>query len=158
MTVAATLPAASVQAPKQRLTAAQRKERGGTFRVEVGVHFGNGPPGCECDDCATSGGRGHVYRAREANDLPDWTGDLIESAVDLCARFNQEPNSRKFSRVQEAAAPQVVEKLVEKFVDFDEMSLAELRDFAAGEEIELSDGCDTKPKVLAAIRASRKRS
>lgn len=103
-------------------------ERPGKFRVLVGSHLAAGPEGCGCDDCAR--GLDHVYesyathlgRVREANrnrpageppmkNIPpqEYTGDVIDSPVDLVARFNTPPNSIKFERwgetpLHEAAA------------------------------------------------------
>lgn len=92
-------------------------ERPGKFRVLVGSHLGAGPDGCPCDDCAR--GLDHVYesyathlgRVREANrtrapgeppmkNIPpqEYTGDIVDSPVDLAARFNTPPFSIKFER------------------------------------------------------------
>lgn len=77
--------------------AAPRKDtQGGWFRVLVGDHIADGPPGCTCTDCVKSGGKNHRYIARaynlktgEALDDPDYTGDLVYSpTVDLCEQHN----------------------------------------------------------------------
>jgi hypothetical protein len=89
-------------------------ERGGTFRILIGEHLDQGPPGCECDDCLSSKGKNHRYRARRteavktrqgffAKDGDDYDGDLVESDQDLEARFNAGPFSRKFERVNSIA-------------------------------------------------------
>jgi hypothetical protein len=89
-----------------------RDEQGGRFRVMQGIHLGEGPPGCDCDGCLTSGGHSHVYEsvpafaARSRASLrmkPDevqkalegYTGDLVDSLQDLEKRFGSE----KFRRL-----------------------------------------------------------
>jgi len=89
------------------------REEGGTFRVLVGVHLTDCPPGCECAGAPHN----HAYRARRAQafraggkdypaDPPDYDGDVFESASDLAVR-----DSVKFARVgpaprAEAATPE----------------------------------------------------
>lgn len=77
----------------------------------------------------------------------------VESDVDLEKKFGR----AKFARLQEDSPPRVVEKRVP--VDYEEMSLEELRAFAAEEEIELpADAGADKRRVIAAVRAARKRT
>ena len=82
------------------------REEGGTFRVLVGVHLADCPPGCECDGAPHD----HAYRARRDRDIrhggklypadpPDYDGDTFESAADLAKR-----DPVKFARVARAAA------------------------------------------------------
>lgn len=92
--------------PSERRPRFLRHEEPGYFRVLVGVHFGDGPPGCDCDACATSNGKNHVYRARRAfatKDQPadpeDYAGDVLYSEQDLERRCNQGSFSRKFERI-----------------------------------------------------------
>lgn len=93
-------PATTVRKPRH-----YRDEVGGKFRIVVGVHFGDGPPGCDCDACYNSDGKNHVYEARGATHKqiypPEYTGDIIESKQDLCARYNAGPHAVKFERVYE---------------------------------------------------------
>ena len=83
------------------------REEGGTFRVLVGVHLADCPPGCECDGAPHN----HAYRARRDRsirhggkdypaDPPDYDGDTFESAADLARR-----DPVKFARVERPAAP-----------------------------------------------------
>ncbi len=87
----------------QRLKQDRRAERGGTFRIIVGLHLGQGPVGCDCDQCKYGNSANHNYRARGKNDPEDYTGDIIETPVDLCARFNAGPSATKYERVHENA-------------------------------------------------------
>lgn len=51
------------------------RRAGGLFRILVGIHFGDGPVGCRCEDCE----RDEMY-------LPDKAGqmDALREAVDTC--------------------------------------------------------------------------
>ena len=149
-----------------------RNERGGKFRVLVGAHIDNGPPGCECDECSVSDGKNHLYRQRDAKDPPAWAGDIIETTADLEMRFNAGPYSRKFERVREDA-PAVVghvwdqaKETLEQFtarmnkvnapkpsLNLDAMALKDLQQLAADEEIDLK-GAKTKEEAVKVIKAS----
>lgn len=78
------------------------QEVGGTFRIRVGDCLEDGPAGCECDGCLTSGGKNHRYRARhfhphtgEPMDPPEYDNDIIETPRDLVQRHG----GSKFERV-----------------------------------------------------------
>lgn len=135
-----------------------RDEQGGTFRVLVGIHFGDGPTGCQCDDCVLSNGKNHVYRARNDRrignqdaDPPGYSGDIIVSKQDLCRRFNQEPFSRKFERVFDAAPATPIGSVEREWGNLDTMSVKDLQDLAAAEEID-TKGAKTKEDLIKAIR------
>ena len=145
-----------------------RDEVGGVFRVLVGVHFDDGPPGCDCDYCFKSEGKNHRYRARrmmrvrEGNTFfdPDpegYTGDLVTTLLDLEKRHNQGSFSRKFERVIQAAVPppappaphwQPSDSLLEA------MSFKDVQDYAAAEEIDLR-GATSKAEALKVVKANR---
>jgi hypothetical protein len=79
------------------------QEVGGTFRIRVGDHLDDGPPGCECDGCLTSGGKNHRYRARryhphtgEPMDPPEYDNDIVESPRDLVARCGNSKMERVY--------------------------------------------------------------
>lgn len=92
--------------------AAATKEavRGGVYKLLIGIHFGDGPEGCECKGCAAGNRANHAFeaydtyarRCKQEGTVPvseaKYTGDLIESAVDLEKRFNSF-GSKKFERV-----------------------------------------------------------
>ena len=87
------------------------------YRILVGEYLGNGPAGCKCSACETSGGKNHRYKAavlvRNSLCNPDtlqpitvdnpYTGDIIDTNSDL-DKFNCGPYSRKFERVAETTA------------------------------------------------------
>jgi hypothetical protein len=143
----------------------RRKEKGGLFKLLVGVHFGPGPAGCECDDCAKGVvvesrnakgeierkevfGTNHTYQARP-NGVPEseWTNDLIRSDQDLEARYNQGEYSRKFARViegvQQAAEP--------PSFPLERMKIAQLLAVAEAEGVDLK-GATKKEDIISAIQ------
>jgi len=131
------------------------------FRLIAGSHVGMGPKGCQCDRCqfdrdAIKQGvppKGHIYER----------GDIIESKSDLCLHFNA-PRAIKFERVDPSgrpvhdAAPNVQPAVnpSSRLADqdnLDNMTVEELRAFAAEEEIDL-DNAVRKQDIIQAIRAS----
>lgn len=135
-------------------------EQGGRFRVLIGTHLDQGPAGCECQGCLGDKGRNHLYRARlheavrvgpniEGPDAPDWDGDIINSKVDLCARFNMGPNSTKFERVREDAVNVPYQP---QQPSYDGLSLAQLIAIAQEEEIDLK-GASKREEVLKLVKA-----
>lgn len=153
-----------------------RDEKGGKFRILVGVCLEDGPPGCDCDQCAGGNAGNHTYRARTDKDPPDYTGDIIVSKRDLVRRCNQ-GNSRKFEYADERAigggnnaellsAQEEIARLREQlaaaqagpnkealFGDLSKMNEKELRDLAAREEIDVSK-CRNVPDLVKAIKAA----
>ena len=98
---------------------------------------------------------GHTQNDPDGTQRHYSAGDVVPSATwDLEKKFG----SDKFSLIDRDGPERVIEKVVKKFVDFDEMTAEELREHAEAEEIELPAGCDTKQKMVAAIRAARRRS
>lgn len=93
----------------QRIRQDRKNELGGVFRVLIGSHIGQGPEGCECDNCAygddATRAKNHRYRARQKSDQPEYDGDIVESEVDLCARFNAGGGSIKYERLHEPTEP-----------------------------------------------------
>jgi hypothetical protein len=79
-----------------------KNEKGGKFRIVIGIHIGDGPASCECENCSGDNRSNHIYRAREPGDPPEYTGDIIESKQDLCLRCNHGPFSTKYERIDEA--------------------------------------------------------
>ena len=69
-------------------------------------------------------------------------GDVIETDVDLVKKFNR-PGSTKFERVEDNASLNTDE--------FSAMTVAELRAFAEGEEIDLGE-ISRKSDILDALR------
>lgn len=128
-----------------------RNERGGRFKLLIGVHFGQGPKDCACDACMTSDGKNHNYHA----------GDILASEQDLERRCNQGPHSRKFERVaddapltgpwtedgDEAKPPQVIEESTVQESDLQKMSIGQLKAFASENSIDLQ-GKTTKAEIL----------
>ena len=92
-------------------------ETGGTFRILIGTHLGDGPAGCECDACLNSAGKNHRYEAFDPRrHTQPYDNDIIDSKVDLELRFNRGPMSKKFERVHEGyqsqpPAPYPLEKM-----------------------------------------------
>ncbi len=136
--------ATTIKAPKRA-----KNEKGGKFRLLVGAHLDQGPPGCHCEGCAGSGGKNHLYTE----------GDVIESKQDLVARFNQGPHSRKFERVSAdtpATPPVPEERDADSQAagdDLEGMSARQLLDFAATHEID-TGGETRKGELLKIIRAA----
>lgn len=144
------------------------KEQGGKFRILVGEHLGQGPLGCECASCLRSEGKDHRYKAalRGRDGLllhPDtrkpidgdnpYDGDIIDSLVDLSARFNQGPSSLKFERLGFAVsltqpAPPIPYPL-------EKMTLAQLLSVAEEEEIDLR-GASKREDVLKILRNAKR--
>lgn len=126
-----------------------RDERGGKFRLEVGIHIGDGPKGCDCDNCTLEDGKNHVYEE----------GDIINSAQDLARRHNAGPGSTKFTRVSDDYDPNenstkksVVSEMEENQVPIDKMTMPQLREYGRRLGVDLS-GVTRKEDVLNAIRA-----
>lgn len=138
----------TVTQPRRTMTTAERsREEGGKFRLITGAHLGQGPDGCECDNCTISDdkGKNHVYSE----------GDVIESREDLCLRYNRGPHSVKYERVIEGqpsafggVAPAPASFPLEK------MTVPQLLTVAEEEEIDVSKVKSTKEDLLKAIRAA----
>lgn len=104
-----------------------------------------------------------VGGAYDDNDIMHGPGDVLESRVDLCKRFNS-PGSVKFQEVHEstplsranAVAPEGVEQ---QPVDIDalleKMSDDDLRKFAAENKIRLAGGVNKREAIVAQIKASK---
>lgn len=92
----------------------------GVFRVIVGSHLGAGPTGCRCDSCSKK--LDHVYSsfetfariAAQAGQMPPgkrhYTGDIIESSVDLVVRLG----ANKFQRVPPEEATMLLQLRAEQ--------------------------------------------
>jgi len=136
-------------------------EQGGIFRVLVGAHVDQGPPGCECEHCRRSKGHDHQYeaystylarmrqagQADQALEPKKYDNDLVESRVDLERRFNVGEFSRKFARVNDPVPPAAY--------PLEKMTVAQLLTVCEEEEIE-HKGEAKKEKLLALIQAARK--
>ncbi len=95
------------------------------------------------------------------------TGEIVESAVDLCEAFNQVdeqgvPRSIKFERVDSVGRPLAKRKVKPKVSQqqqqsepasdgLDGLTIEELRKFAAEEEVDLGDA-KKKEDIIEAIR------
>lgn len=130
-------------------------EQGGQFRILIGDHIGKGPDGCECDDCLRTNGTDHRYTARrysntgDALDPENYDNDLIDSPVDLVARHNKGPNSRKFERVQ---TPRVREKAAGSPPDLEAMTNRQLQDYARETGVDLA-GAKSREDIIRVLRS-----
>lgn len=127
----------------------KKQEQGGTFRIIIGNHLGDGPKGCQCDSCANSKGKNHVYRARMHTDPEDYDGDIIESTIDLERRCNQ-GTSRKFERVR---AGDLTSQPPPAY-PLEKMTVAQLMSVAEDEEIDLK-GASKKEDIIKLLRGAK---
>lgn len=151
-------------------------ERGGTFRIVKGVYLGAPPKGpCvtgdgggPCDACQVGDAGNHVYRQRRTDgnpahpaDPPEWDGDLIESDVDLCLRFNgpQRGNGTwhkdnvKFVRVDGADGKPPAVRPAPQPYPIDRMTYPELRGYAEELGIEVK-GAAKREDLLGLVKAA----
>jgi hypothetical protein len=154
-------------ATTQRMPEVYRNEQGGTFRVLVGAHLGDGPAGCDCDHCLRTEGRGHAYEAfdayaarckregRPALSRDQYRGDLVECKQDLTARFNAGDFSKKFERVGQAPASAAAGGDVAAPEPFplERMTVPQLLMVAEEEEVEVK-GVTKKEDLVRLIRAA----
>lgn len=158
--------------------APKKEERGGWFRVLVGDHIADGPPGCTCSDCVKSAGKNHRYIARaynpktgEALDDPEYTGDLVYSpTVDLCEQHNGWGHGAngpvpavKFVRLEDERMPGYSSRYtsapsaptapapVLPFLDLDKMTPEGLKALAQAYDIKLN-GKSKKEELIALLR------
>ena len=88
-------------------------------------------------------------------------GDVIETDVDLCAKFNR-PGSEKFRRLPDAPDTAVANAARAGFEgkplpsddNLESMTVQQLKDLALSEDIELGDAT-RKDQIVQAIRAGR---
>ncbi len=136
------------------------EEQGGLFRIVVGLHFGQGPEGCECPNCEQTvdikgqpvRGTNHMYRARSPLDPPDYDGDLIQSDRDLVKRHNRGAGSIKFERV--FGSGEALTTTPPLPFPLEKMSIQQLLAVAEEEEIDLK-GSSKKVEIIGIIRAAQ---
>lgn len=128
-----------------------RDEKGGRFRLLAGYHVGPGPKGCQCDDCAGSNGKDHVYGPGGPNVRNPQPGPIIDSPdADLAERFNQ-PGAQKFERVD--GDGRGIASAEPPAVPLEKLSIPHLIAHAEEMGIDLK-GAAKKNEIVAVIRAA----
>lgn len=157
-----------------------KNERGGLFRLEVGVHVGDVRAGCNCDGCAM--GNGHVYEAYDAylarmrvdnrgkdarlkdsgwvepQSRAEYDNDLVPGLATDAEGAVREVDlaSRfgdKFSRADQSGVGPIL--AVQRAKRLEDLSNLQLLALAEDEKVQVKDGAK-RDEVIKALRAAGK--
>jgi len=110
------------------------------YRVLRGIHGEGGTPAVRDESGKVTAPAKPLKQYHKGSD----DGDIVETDVDLCERFNIPDGPRKFDRLPDAPVNQVA---------LDTMTVPELRKHAEGEEIDLGTAT-RRDEILNTIHAA----